>query len=130
MKPVDWNMQVCVPVKRALSDEGRDKYDFSGIYGETGMKTISNTSTSSRLILYPAPEGAVGNSDYTVRVRQGQGEWRQLFSYNVKVDMHDVRNASMVYFDCAGAVEIEVTKNEGEIHDVAIRPHPWGLTVL
>ena len=28
----------------------------------------------------------------------------------------------MVYFDCAGAVEIEVTKNDGEIHEVAIRP--------
>ena len=86
------------------------------------MKTISNTSASIRLIIYPAPEEAVGNSDYTVRVRQDQGEWRQLFCYNVKVDMHDVRNASMVYFDCAGPVEVEVVKNEGEIRDVAIRP--------
>ncbi len=91
------------------------------------MKTISNTSASNRLIVYPAPEGAVGNSDYTVRVRQDQGEWRPLFCYNVKVDMHDVRNASMVYFDCAGAVEIEVTKNDGEIRDVAIRPASAGI---
>ena len=86
------------------------------------MKTISNTSASIRLITYPAPEGAVGNSDYTLRVRQDQGEWRPLFCYNVKVDMHDVRNASMVYFDCAGTVEVEVVKNDGEIRDVAIRP--------
>jgi hypothetical protein len=74
------------------------------------------------LITYPAPAGAIGNSDFTVRVRQGQGEWQQLFSYNVKVDMHDVRNASMVYFDCSGPVEVEVTKNDGEIKEAVIRP--------
>lgn len=85
------------------------------------------TYVSNRLITYPGPEGAIGNSDYTVRVRQGQSEWRQLFSYNVKVDMHDVRDASMVYFDCAGAVEVEVTKNDGEIRDVAIRPSSAGI---
>ncbi|WP_199616033.1 glycosyl hydrolase family 28 protein [Paenibacillus alkalitolerans] len=76
----------------------------------------------NRLITYPAPEGAKGNSDFTVRVRQGQGEWQQLFSYNVRVDMHDVRNASMVYFDCSGAVEVEVIMNDGEIKEAAIRP--------
>ncbi len=26
------------------------------------------SSTANRLITYPAPEGAIGNSDYTVRV--------------------------------------------------------------
>ncbi|WP_156889495.1 hypothetical protein [Paenibacillus harenae] len=41
--------------------------------------------------------------------------------------MHDVRDASMVYFDCAGAVEVEVTKNVGEIHGVAIRPSSAGI---
>ncbi|WP_199615815.1 glycosyl hydrolase family 28 protein [Paenibacillus alkalitolerans] len=85
------------------------------------------TSTPNSLITYAAPEGAVGNSDFTVRVRQGHGEWRELFCYNVKVDMHDVRNASMVYFDCAGAVEVEVTKNGGEIGDAAIRPASAGI---
>lgn len=83
--------------------------------------------SSKRLITYPAPEGAAGNSDYMVRVRQDQGEWRTLFCYNVKVDMHDVRNASMVYFDCAGAVEVEVTKNSGEIRSVEVRPVSAGI---
>ncbi|XEC95846.1 glycosyl hydrolase family 28 protein [Paenibacillus tarimensis] len=85
------------------------------------------TSTSNSLITYAAPEGAVGNSDFTVRVRQGHGEWQELFCYNVKVDMHDVRNASMVYFDCTGAVEVEVTKNGGEIGNAAIRPASSGI---
>lgn len=74
------------------------------------------------LIIYPAPAEAVGNSDFTVRVRLLNGEWQQLFSYNVKVDMHDVRNASMVYFDCSGPVEIEVIKNVGEVEEAVIRP--------
>ncbi|MDF2644484.1 MAG: hypothetical protein K0Q73_289 [Paenibacillus sp.] len=85
------------------------------------------TVSSKRMITYPAPEGAAGNSDYTVRVRQDQGEWQPLFCYNVKVDMHDVRNASMVYFDCAGAVEVEVTKNYGDIRSVEIRPVSAGI---
>jgi hypothetical protein len=76
----------------------------------------------NQLIAYPAPAGAKENTDFTVKVRQGQGEWKQLFAYNVKVDMHDVRNASMVYFDCTGPVEVEVTWNEGEIEEAAIRP--------
>ncbi|KRE98942.1 hypothetical protein ASG89_28300 [Paenibacillus sp. Soil766] len=79
------------------------------------------------MTIYPAPEGAAGNSNYTVRVRQDQDEWRPLFCYNVKVDMHDVRNTSMVYFDCAGTVEVEVVKNDGEIRDVAIRPASAGI---
>ncbi|MGG6312353.1 hypothetical protein [Paenibacillus macerans] len=44
-----------------------------------------------RSIAYPAPPEAAGNSNFTVRVRQGSGEWQRLISYNVKVDMHDMR---------------------------------------
>ena len=79
------------------------------------------------LIIYPAPAEAVGNSDFTVRVRLLNGEWQELFCYNVKVDMHDVRNASMVYFDCSGPVEIEVIKNVGEVEEAVIRPLSSGL---
>ncbi|WP_145022355.1 glycosyl hydrolase family 28 protein [Paenibacillus sp. Y412MC10] len=85
------------------------------------------TTTTHRLITYPAPSEAVGNPDFTVRIRQGQGEWQPLFSYNVKVDMHDVRNASMVYFDCSGPVEVEVTKNEGEVAEAVVRPLSAGI---
>ncbi|MEK5645969.1 MULTISPECIES: hypothetical protein [Paenibacillus] len=41
-------------------------------------------TTTDRLITYPAPSEAVGNSDFTVRIRQSQGEWQPLFIYNVK----------------------------------------------
>lgn len=85
------------------------------------------TSVQNRLTVYPAPEGAIGNSDYTVRVRQGQGEWQQLFCYNVKVDMHNVRNASMVYFDFSGTVEVEVIKYAGELKEAVLRPLSAGI---
>ncbi|MDQ0889714.1 hypothetical protein QFZ81_004802 [Paenibacillus sp. V4I9] len=86
------------------------------------MKMVQND-----LITYPAPAEAAGNSDFTVRVRTLHGEWQELFCYNVKVDMHDVRNASMVYFDCSGPVEVEVLKNIGVVKEAVIRPLSSGL---
>ncbi|WP_339277687.1 glycosyl hydrolase family 28 protein [Paenibacillus sp. FSL W8-0426] len=76
---------------------------------------------------YPAPEGAVGNSDYSVRLRTADGEWQSLFSYNVKVDMHDVRNASMVMFDCSGEVEMEVHYHVGRVRNAVVRPLSYGI---
>lgn len=74
------------------------------------------------LIAYPAPVGAADNGDFSVRVRVEGREWQDLFPYNVKVDMHKVRDASMVYFDFSGTVEIEVTKNTGILESFIIRP--------
>ncbi|MNM35757.1 Glycosyl hydrolases family 28 [compost metagenome] len=69
----------------------------------------------------------MSNSDFHVRVRTPGGKWEPLFSYNVKVDMHDVRNASMIMFDCSGTVEIEVESNHGTINDAVIRPLAAGI---
>ncbi|XEC96031.1 glycosyl hydrolase family 28 protein [Paenibacillus tarimensis] len=85
------------------------------------------TSGHNRLLTYTAPGGAAGITDFTVKVRQGQGEWQELFCYRVKVDMHHVRYASMVYFDFSGLVEIEVIKNEGEVKEAVLRPSSAGL---
>lgn len=64
----------------------------------------------NKVIVYPIPEGAAQQRDYIVRVRPlGEGQWQEVGCYRVKVDMHDVRLASMVYFDFQGAVEVEVT---------------------
>lgn len=49
---------------------------------------------------YPTPEGAVLQKDFQIRVRAaGQAEWQEVSCYQVKVDMHEVRCASMAYFD-------------------------------
>lgn len=81
----------------------------------------------SKLITYPAPEGAIENNDFTVRVRMENGEWQQLFSYKVKVDMHNVREASMVYFDFSGTVELEITVNSQKIDTVILRPQSYNV---
>jgi len=80
------------------------------------MPGINNLNT------YTAPEGIAANTDFSVRVRSVNGEWKDLFPYKVKVDMHNVREASMVYFDFSGTVEVEVTKNAGNVDSVVIRP--------
>ncbi|MGQ1948329.1 glycosyl hydrolase family 28 protein [Geofilum sp. OHC36d9] len=62
------------------------------------------------------------NDDFTVQVREMDGEWMDLFEYNVKVDLDKLQNASMVTFDCAGIIEVRCRKNNGLIEDVKIRP--------
>jgi hypothetical protein len=77
----------------------------------------------SQLKVYSVPKEAVGNDDYSVKVRTKTGEWEDVFVYEVKVDMHDVRKASMVTFDMNETVDIEITCHyENEINEVAIRP--------
>ena len=81
-------------------------------------------SAHAQLTTYP--EGLTANmphnDDYTVRVRTLEGEWQDLFEYNVQVDMDAVQNASMVQFDMGEPVEVMVKKNNGTIREVDIRP--------
>lgn len=76
----------------------------------------------NELKVYHAPTGAIGKNDFEVRVRIPGGEWQELFVYEVKLDMHDVRRASMVYFDMRGIVEIEIACLMQNADRVAIRP--------
>jgi len=74
------------------------------------------------LQVYKAPKDIPGREDYKVRVRKPEGEWHSLFLYEVKVDMHEVRPASMAYFDLEGTVEVEITCLYTEIDSVNIAP--------
>lgn len=78
----------------------------------------------NKVVIYPAPEGAALQRDYNVRVRPlGEEEWQQAACYQVKVDAHEVRTASMAYFDFQGAVEVEITVNRFYyIYKADIRP--------
>lgn len=85
---------------------------------------------AQRLDIHPVPQGiyyAMHNDDYTVRVRLPGGAWRDLYEYKVKVDMDRPSEASMVTFDFEGEVEVMVQKNNGTVHDVAIRPRSAGV---
>lgn len=72
------------------------------------------------VISYPVPRQAVLKEDYKVRVKQGE-EWVTVPTYRVKVDMHDVHEASMAYFDFEGEVLVEIS-GPWYIYQADIRP--------
>lgn len=73
---------------------------------------MSKTENMNRVKIYPVPAGAVLQEDYCLRVRPvGTDAWQELKTYRVKVNMHDVRSASMAYFDFSGRVEVEINKD-------------------
>lgn len=84
---------------------------------------------NNTLQLYPVPKGAVLQEDYILRVRPaGAEEWQKLKAYQVKVDMHDVRMASMAFFDFEGKVEVEITfPRFYTVYSVDIRPLSRGI---
>jgi hypothetical protein len=78
----------------------------------------------SKLVIFPTPGDAVLRNDYKVFVRGfGEETWNELACYEVKVDMHDVRKASMAYFDFEGQVEVKIQYNNYmHIYQVDVRP--------
>jgi hypothetical protein len=90
-------------------------------------KVAAASDSASAIVNYPAPEGMPHNDDFSVKVRVPGGQWQELFEYDVQVDMHKPRHASMVYFDFSGTVEVSVTKNEGTVTSARIRPLSYGI---
>lgn len=91
-----------------------------------------SADAQDRLVTYPAPEGVELKNDFTVKVRQKEGEWQQVDTYAVKVDevrnaSHHVELASLAYFDFSGEVEIEVTSHSGAIREARIRPLSYDI---
>jgi hypothetical protein len=89
------------------------------------------SSLASTLAVYappPVPQiYAWHNDDFTVRVRSPGGEWQDLYEYRIRVDWDRPQDASLVYFDFTGAVEIEVQKNNGAFGAVSVAPLSAGL---
>lgn len=84
----------------------------------------------SKIEIYEAPGGmkySAHNDDFTVQVRELDGEWMDLYEWKVQVDMDNVQTASMVNFDFEGKIELKVRKNNGRIDDVQIRPLSLGI---
>lgn len=87
----------------------------------------------SELVTYPAGQGVETIDDFTVRVRQNGGEWRQVAVYPAKVDQvrdtnHHTETASMAYFDFDGNVEVEVISNKNVVNTARIRPLSYEIT--
>lgn len=75
-----------------------------------------------KLVVYTAPPDVPGKEDFAVYVRIPGEAWQQLFVYEVKVDMHNVRSASMAYFDMSGKVEVRIESLKQPVHEAVIRP--------
>lgn len=80
----------------------------------------------SVLQVYDAPKGARVSEDYEVSVRIPGEAWQRISVYEAKVDMHNVRNASMAYFDMLGRVEVRI-KPAADAGEVVIRPLSAGI---
>ncbi|WP_233532152.1 hypothetical protein [Paenibacillus alkalitolerans] len=80
-----------------------------------------------KIITYSAPAVIPKRNDFSVRVRVPGGKWEPLEVYEVKVDMHQVREASMAYFDMEGAVETEITYHAGTVESAVIRPLSFNI---
>jgi hypothetical protein len=90
-------------------------------------------SAQSGLDVYPAPEGAKLNTAFTVEVRQGDGPWLNVPTYEVKVaevveTRQTVRPTSMAYFDFEGEAEVRVVSRETSVNTAAVRPLSKGIT--
>ncbi len=86
--------------------------------------------SGQKLMIYSVPNQlkySQHNDDFTVQVRQNDGDWNDLFEYNVKVDLDNPQDASMVTFDFEGSVELRVKKNNGNVSEVKIRPSSLGI---
>ena len=95
------------------------------------MAGIATTSRAQELVTYPAPQGVEMKQDFSVKVRLAGGEWKNVDTYAVKVDevknaKHNVRKASLAYFDFDGEVEVEVTANEA-VETARVRPLSYGI---
>jgi hypothetical protein len=80
---------------------------------------------ASSLQVYPYPpqlQYTHHNDDFTVQARVPGGEWQDLYEWNVKVDHDKPQDASMVYFDFTGTVELRIEKNNGTFSKVSIGP--------
>lgn len=94
---------------------------------------LSSTAFSeSQLTVYPAPQDALLNGDFTIKVRQPGMEWKSVPNHLIKVDevrdtKHNVEEASMAFFDFEGEVEVAVTYNKGKINNARVRPLSYGI---
>ncbi|WP_307602086.1 discoidin domain-containing protein [Paenibacillus sp. V4I9] len=81
----------------------------------------TKVEAATTLTVYPAPAGVPLNADYTVKVRETGGVWQDLDEYRNTVGYPTKTNASFVYFDTDGQVEMSVTYNIGTITSSRIR---------
>ena len=89
------------------------------------LAPIAAAAAEAGLKVYPYPPSlqySHHNDDFTVQARTPEGSWQDLYEWNVRVDLDKPQDASMVYFDFTGRVEIRIQKNNGRFSNVTIGP--------
>jgi len=79
------------------------------------------SNIDSKLVAYSAPAELPRSHNFKVRVKTLEGDWVELVTYIVRVDMHDVREAAMATFDFDGIVQVEI-ESSVHIEHAVIRP--------
>ncbi|OMF18892.1 hypothetical protein BK133_30155 [Paenibacillus sp. FSL H8-0548] len=77
--------------------------------------------------IHPEIKGIPQRKEFSVRIREADGEWSELPAYEANVDMHNVSQASFASFDMEGPVDVEITYLLGEITSSIIRPLSYGI---
>lgn len=92
---------------------------------------LAQHAGADTLRVYAAPPVpmvyAAHNDTFTVRARSPGGEWQDLYEYNIRVDHDKAQDASMVYFDFTGKVEVEVQLNNGAFQTTDVLPRQPAL---
>lgn len=85
----------------------------------------------SSLQTWAAPAGTPSNTMFSVKVRKtGDTAWTDLFVYKAQVGLQGQTpmDSSLVLFDFAGSVDVQVTYNGGTVTSYDIRPLSYGIT--
>jgi hypothetical protein len=86
---------------------------------------VASGARAAELFTYDIPGKLLYShhiDDFTVKVRQPGGEWRDLYEYKVSLDQDTDSTASVVQFDFRGEVEVGIRKNNGDFARVEVRP--------
>jgi hypothetical protein len=89
--------------------------------------TMASPSQTNRVVIYPAPEGEVLSTDYSVEVNG-----RPLPVYVIQSQWHD-KKYSAAYFDFAGEVTVTIRPNlaalktTAALEELAVRPEKYGI---
>jgi hypothetical protein len=100
-------------------------YRVARVAAALALTSLAAVGHASTLRVFPNPpqlQYTHHNDDFTVQARVPGSEWQDLYEWNVKVDHDKPQDASMVYFDFTGTVELRIQKNNGTFLKVSIGP--------
>lgn len=102
-----------------------------------GIALIAALNLHGTVTVYPAGEGVETLDDFSIAVRQADGEWLPVDAYPVRLKhtqikdgkvINPVETASMAYFDFDGKVDVRVIANKADVKSARIRPLSYNIT--